>query len=315
MTEHVDTAAGAKKQYTPSICMSNRCIKWFQSRERLACAQHWNSLKWRIKNQQSVHTMFTFQKLTDSTTWMCIVPMMVLWWYFSQCRRNLAMTSLWGSAQEFQRFPIPQRMPWGVSLRCGSCTLRHVGHIAPVAVCIYRTCRYLSKYVYIYMYYVFSNKKCMFLVMCTLHELLQLLYNYLNTHSLKKCIRPHVFLLCVWIWMQAVWSPNTVCCQVLTIRQVTKIKTCETNFTIPWCLMSHFKAASLPEEACLRPLFWLAVWNMQFVWAVPYTLGIISPNWLIFFRGDWNFTNHFCEVADVWRWSISSKTPLCSRHF
>ena len=159
MTEHVDTAAGAKKQYTPSICMSNRCIKWFQSRERLACAQHWNSLKWRIKNQQSVHTMFTFQKLTDSTTWMCIVPMMVLWWYFSQCRRNLAMTSLWGSAQEFQKFPIPQRMPWGVSLRCGSCTLHHVGHIAPVAVCIYRTCRYLSKYVYIYICITYFQTK------------------------------------------------------------------------------------------------------------------------------------------------------------
>lgn len=48
----------------------------------------------------------------------------------------------------------------------------------------------------------------MFLVMCTLHELL--LYNYLNTHSLKRCIRPHVFLLCVWIWMQAVWRSEAL---------------------------------------------------------------------------------------------------------
>ena len=85
------------------------------------------------------------------------------------------------------------------------------------------------------MYYVFSNKKCMFLVMCTLHELLQLLYNYLNTHS------------------EALTQYVAKCSQS---GRSQKIKTCETNFTIPWCLMSHFKAASLQLNIVKSILTW-----------------------------------------------------------
>ena len=45
-----------------------------------------------------------------------------------------------------------------------------------------------------------------------------------------------------------------------------------------------------------RPLFWLAVWNMNFIF--PY-IGNNHPNWLIFFRGV-ETTNHFWKLR-CWR--------------
>jgi len=66
----------------------------------------------------------------------------------------------------------------------------------PLLRCAFIELADISLNMYIYIWYVYSHKKCMFLVMCTLHELL--LYNYLNTHSLKK-MHPAtcIFVVCL----------------------------------------------------------------------------------------------------------------------
>ena len=87
-----------------------------------------------------------------------------LWWYYDGISANVAETSPWPVSEDPHRNSKGSRYH-NECHEASAYVADHVlcaistGHTAPVAVCIYRTCRYLSKYVYIYICITYFQTK------------------------------------------------------------------------------------------------------------------------------------------------------------
>ena len=147
----------------PFHCMSRRCIKCFDLEEcwlMHSTEIHWNGGS-EISNPSTL--------CSPSRNWP--IPVLLgcasyLWWYYDGISAIVtAETSPWPVSEDPHRNSRGSRYH-NECHEASAYVADHVlcamstGHTAPVAVCIYRTCGYLSKYVYIYNTYIHTKSVC-----------------------------------------------------------------------------------------------------------------------------------------------------------